>query len=65
MDAEELTRRLAEMSEMAQGVMPKVEKLAEYAAENEVPGLMPLLTEVMSLMAWIRSSVVEIENVTR
>jgi hypothetical protein len=53
------------MSDMAQESMPKVEKLAEYASENEIPGLEPLLNDMMALLVWIRSSVVELANDAR
>ena len=62
MDSQELTRLLGEMSDMAQDAMPKVEKLAEYASENEIPGLEPLLNDMMGLLVWIRSSVVGLAN---
>jgi hypothetical protein len=65
MDTEELTRVLSQMSDMAQEAMPEIEKLAEYASENEIPGLEPLLNDVMTLMVWIRSSVVGSTNDSR
>ena len=65
MDTEELTRVLSQMSDMAQEAMPEIEKLAEYASENDIPGLEPLLNDVMTLMVWIRSSVVGSTNDSR
>jgi len=62
MNEKELIALLNGMSDEASRLMPTIEGLAEYALDNETPGLDAMIADVMTYMAWVRQSVVGLAN---